>query len=110
MREQVGGVPNHQIEAIVGRSVELFALSVAAIVKRDDAAPGLGEGLDPARTHPVHAIVGGEAVNEQDRLVQVAPLWLGVDEGDVDASGRKTPELAAAELFVRHGRSGLFDK
>ena len=85
MREQVGRIPRHQIEVIVGRSVELFALSMATIVKRDDAPPGPSECLDPTRTDPVHAMVGGEAVNEQDRLVQVASLRLGVDEGNVDA-------------------------
>ena len=41
MREQVGRVLGHEIGAIVGGRVELFALPVAAIVERDDAAPGL---------------------------------------------------------------------
>ena len=48
-------------------------------------------------------------MNEQDRLVQVAPLRLNVDEGDVDAIRREMPEVGdskcpscmGAPCFVR---------
>ena len=44
-------------------------------------------------------------MNEQDRLVQVAPLRRNIDEGDVDAGGRKMPERGdAPRVFVPHGR------
>ena len=46
---------------------------VAAVVERDDPAPGLGEGLHPARIDPVDAMVGGEAVDQEDRLAEVVP-------------------------------------
>ena len=47
-------------------------------------------------------------MNEQDRLAEVAPLRLDVDERDVDAAGRKAPELGAApDVLVPHGRSCL---
>ena len=85
MREQVGRVSDHQIGAIVGGRVELCALPVAAIVERDDAAPGLSQRLDPTRIDPVDAMVRGEAMNEQDRLAEVTPLRLHIDERDVDA-------------------------
>jgi hypothetical protein len=105
MHEQIGRVFRHQVSVIVARRVELFALSVSAVVERHDAAPCLSESRDPARIDPVDAMVRGEAVNEQDRLVQVAPLRLGVDEGDVDAIRRKMPELGdAPEMSVLHGR------
>ena len=58
---------------------------MTAIVERDDAAPGLRQRLDPTRIDPVDAMVGGEAMNEQDRLAQVAALRRDVDERDVDA-------------------------
>jgi hypothetical protein len=48
-------------------------------------------------------------VNEQDRLVQVASLRLGVDEGDVDAIRRKSLKLGAATMFVRNGRFLAFE-
>jgi hypothetical protein len=54
-------------------------------------------------------MVGGETVNEQDRLVQVASLRLGVDEGNVDAIRRKTHKLSAANVFVPHGRFLAFE-
>jgi hypothetical protein len=50
-------------------------------------------------------MVGSETVNEQDRLVQVASLRLGVDEGDVDAIRRETHKLGAAYVIDSHGRS-----
>jgi hypothetical protein len=42
-------------------------------------------------------------MNEQDRLVEVLPLRLDVDESDVDAIRRKMPELGdAADMVVLH--------
>ena len=47
-------------------------------------------------------------MNEQDRLVQVAPLRRDIDERDVDAVRRKMPELGdAPNVFVPHGRSSM---
>ena len=89
MREQVGRVAGHEIGAIGAGRVGLLALPMTAVVERDDPAPGAGQGLDPARVHPVHAKVRGEAVNEQDRLAEIVVLRRGVDEGDIDARGRK---------------------
>ena len=43
-------------------------------------------------------------MNEQDRLVKVAPLRPGVDERDVDASGRKMFK-GAPQVIVLHRRS-----
>jgi len=85
MRKQVDRIPDHKIGAIVTRRVELFALPMTAIVERDDTAPSLRQSFDPTRVDPVHATVGGKAMNEQNRLAQIASLSRNVDKGDVDA-------------------------
>jgi len=60
-----------------------------AIVERDDTAPRLRQSFDPTRVDPVHATVGGKAMNEQNRLAQIASLSRNVDKGDVDAVRRE---------------------
>ena len=45
-------------------------------------------------------------MDEQDRLAKVAAVRPNIDERDLDAVRRKTPELwGAPELSVPHGRS-----
>ena len=73
-RKQVGRVARHQVGAIVGGTVEFLAPAVTAVVERHHAASRMGQRLDPARVHPVDAVVGGEAVDQQDRLATVAAL------------------------------------
>ena len=96
MREQVDRVPSHEIGAIVGGRMELFALPVAAIVERHDAAPGLRQRFDPTRVHPVDAMAGGEAMDQQDRLAKVMRPRRDIDERDLDPIRRETPELGGA--------------
>ena len=105
MREQVGRVLGHQIGAVVGGQIEFFALPMAAVVERDNPPPCPGERLDPARIDPVDAMVGGEAVDQKDRLAEVVRLRRNVDERDVDAAGRKMLKHGGApDLSVLHGR------
>ena len=85
VRQKIGGVARHEIRAVVGRGIELLARAVPAIVERHDPPPGPGQGLDPARIDPVDAMVGGEAVDEQDRLAPIRPLGGHVDIGEVNA-------------------------
>ena len=45
-------------------------------------------------------------MNEQDRLVQVSPLRLGVDEGDVDPIRQKMLKFGGTrDLLFPHRRS-----
>ena len=72
MVEQARRVGRHQ-RRMVGRRVgRLVALAVAAIVEGDHPPAVVGQRLDPARIDPVDAMVGGEAVDQQDRLAAVA--------------------------------------
>src|SRR3990170_8039108 len=73
-------VLRHDRRAIKARVVELLALSMSAIVVGDDAAPGLSERAHPTSIAPIGRDIGGEAVDEEDRL----PFPL-VDIGDADA-------------------------
>ena len=77
-------------------------MSMTAVVERHDAAPGCSQRLNPTRVDPVDAMVGGEAVNEQDGLAKIAAERRDVDERDVDAVRRKMPEFGAPAAFVPH--------
>jgi hypothetical protein len=101
MREQIGRVPDHQISVIIGGRVQLFALPMAAVVERDDAASGLSESLDPTRIHPIDAMIRGEAMNEQNWLAKVAAVRRNIDERDLDAVRRKALEHPNCPRSVR---------
>jgi hypothetical protein len=98
---------------IVLRRVKLLALPVTAVVERHDAAASLSEGLDPARTDPIDAMVGGEGVNEQDRLAKVVAVGRYVDERDVDPVRGKmlnfggTPDVLLLHWVLLLGRIEL---
>jgi len=100
-RHEVRRVARHPIGTIVGGSVEFLALPVAAVVERDDPAPGITERLHPARIDPVDAMVRGEAMDQEDRLAAVVALRRDVDESDVDAIGRKMPKHGCRTRPVR---------
>lgn len=89
--DQVRGVPGEQPEPVHFRVVELGALPVAADVHGDHPPPGPLQGVDPAGGAPVDDDVGGEAVDEEDRLAVAL-----VEVGDVDAVG--------GEMLDSHGR------
>ena len=68
MVEKPERVLRHGWAGIGFRIVEFIAGAVAAIVERDGAEAVPGQEPHPARIAPVGLRVGGEAVNEQDRL------------------------------------------
>jgi hypothetical protein len=86
MRKEVDCIPGHEIGAIIGGRVELLALPMTAVVERHNAAPSLRQRFDPTRVDPVDAKVGGEAMNEQDRLAEIPACRRDIDKRDVDAS------------------------
>ena len=57
----------HQPRAVRCLLIELGALSVAAIVERDDPVAGAAQRAHPARIDPVGRHVGGKAVDQQHR-------------------------------------------
>ena len=82
MIEQPPRVFGHDRRAIRLRIVEFPALTVAAIVVGDDAAPGLPERADPVGVEPIRDNVGGKAMDQEDGIA--LPL---VHKGDPHAIG-----------------------
>ena len=112
--KQIGRVAGHQVRAVVGRLIELLARAVASIVERDHPPPGPGQGLHPARIDPVDAMVGGEAVDQQNRLAAIRPLGRYVDIGDGDAIGREGlehgPDMAGFSGPRQRAEAGVMSK
>ena len=91
---------------MIGRRVgRLVALPVAAIVEGDHPPAVVGQRLDPARIDPVDAMVGGEAVDQQDRLAAVVALRGDVDKGQPQAVGIEELDHARRCLFLRPRRN-----
>ena len=68
MVDEVGGVPGQRRQVVRAGIGELGAGAMAAHVHGDGAVAGLGERVDPAGRAPVDRVVGGEAVDEEDRI------------------------------------------
>src|SRR5690606_38071057 len=66
--EQTPRVLGHRRGAVKARIVKLLALPVSAIVEGDRPAPRPGQGAQPMRIAPIGRDIGGEAVDQQDRL------------------------------------------
>ena len=69
MVEQARRVGGHQRRMVGGGIGRFVALAVAAIVEGDHPPAVMGQRFDPTRIDPVDAMVGGEAVDEQDRRI-----------------------------------------
>ena len=98
MIEQPGDILRHERRAVGGLVIKFFALPVATIVERDDAAASLDQRPDPARINPIDGHVGGEPMDQNDRLAR--PL---VEIGDLHASG-----LEAGKIMRHRQRPYLY--
>ena len=68
MIEQSANIFRHGSAVIAGRVVELARRAMPAVIERDRAPTSTRERSDPAGMHPVHLLVGGEAVHQHNRL------------------------------------------
>ena len=68
MLDQRRNVACHDVGVIVRRIVQLARLAVPAIVERDHPAAVAPQRRGPAGHHPVHLLVGGKAVHQDDRI------------------------------------------
>ncbi len=96
MVEQGAHVVGHRGGVVGGGLVELARMAMAAVVERDDAAPGAGQRANPARADPVHLLGRGETVHQHDRLGVRAIAF--VEIGDLD---RAIMERRHDEPFIK---------
>ena len=83
--EQRAHITGHARAVIGGRIIELAGLTVAAIIKRNDATVRLLERPDPAGAYPVDLRGGSKPVHENDGFALAF-----IEERDLDAVVLKT--------------------
>jgi len=59
---------------------------MAAIIRCDDPPTVARQGLYPERVSPVHGVIRGKAVDQDDRLLAVIAARRNIDVGDARAA------------------------